>query len=473
MPNKILKNTLWLSGGEIIGRLLRAVVVIYAARVLGAATWGTLSYVLSLAGLFIIATDIGIGAVLTRELVKQPQQQYRYVSTSFYIKIILIATSAIVMILLTPHLANIEVSPAIIWLITIMMALNSLELLAIAIARAQEKMHLEALAKMVSQITIVTLGIWALIKYQTAESLAAVYAIGAAASLIFIIWALRQWLKRIFTYFDCQLVKKILSASWPFAIAGLLGGTMLNIDVVMLGWFRDATQIGYYAAAQKLIFVLYVIPTLVAIPVFPSLARLANKDQTEFTRLLVRSLKIVLIAAIPIAIGGIITGSEVVRLTFGAEYIATATTFKILLLTLLVNYPVIIVSNALFAYRKHNEFVKYSILGVSSNIILNLVFIPYWGIEGAAISTVITQLASSAFIWKKLKQTNHFSLHHQLNKVIVTNLIVGAFVWLLHYYQVNFFAILAAAIISYPVLLYLLKEELIYESRYLRRWLNS
>ncbi|HCX45466.1 TPA: flippase, partial [Patescibacteria group bacterium] len=49
MWNKIVKNTLWLTGGEVTGRLIRAVLVVYAARTLGASDWGTFSYVLSLA----------------------------------------------------------------------------------------------------------------------------------------------------------------------------------------------------------------------------------------------------------------------------------------------------------------------------------------------------------------------------------------------------------------------------------------
>ena len=40
----VAKNTFWLFSGQLISRLLRAAIVIYAARVLGASSWGAFSY---------------------------------------------------------------------------------------------------------------------------------------------------------------------------------------------------------------------------------------------------------------------------------------------------------------------------------------------------------------------------------------------------------------------------------------------
>src|SRR3990170_334910 len=56
----IVKNTFWLSLSESVGRALRIAIIIYAARVLGAAGWGTFSYMASLAAVFTIFADIGI-----------------------------------------------------------------------------------------------------------------------------------------------------------------------------------------------------------------------------------------------------------------------------------------------------------------------------------------------------------------------------------------------------------------------------
>ncbi|PIY59464.1 flippase, partial [Candidatus Wolfebacteria bacterium CG_4_10_14_0_8_um_filter_37_11] len=47
-------------------RLIRAAIIIYAARVLGAAEYGIFSYVLSFAGFFTIFADLGVSPLMTR-----------------------------------------------------------------------------------------------------------------------------------------------------------------------------------------------------------------------------------------------------------------------------------------------------------------------------------------------------------------------------------------------------------------------
>ena len=62
----ILKNTFWLFIGQVMGRILRGFLVIYSARVLGAADWGIFSYAIGLVAFLTIFTDLGINALITK-----------------------------------------------------------------------------------------------------------------------------------------------------------------------------------------------------------------------------------------------------------------------------------------------------------------------------------------------------------------------------------------------------------------------
>ncbi|MEK7574274.1 MAG: oligosaccharide flippase family protein, partial [Patescibacteria group bacterium] len=48
----VAKNIFWLSLSQIGSRFFRAIIIIYAARVLGAAEYGIFAYVLAFAGFF-------------------------------------------------------------------------------------------------------------------------------------------------------------------------------------------------------------------------------------------------------------------------------------------------------------------------------------------------------------------------------------------------------------------------------------
>ena len=51
--------------------------------------------------------------------------------------------------------------------------------------------------------------------------------------------------------------------AWPFALMGLLGTIMASTDILMLGWLRDAKDVGLYSAAIKPVQTIYAISGIV------------------------------------------------------------------------------------------------------------------------------------------------------------------------------------------------------------------
>lgn len=461
MWQKFVKNTFWLTTGEIVGRLFRVVLVLYAARVLGAADWGVFSYALSLSAMFTVLADIGIGAVLTRELVRNGDNDAVYLSSSFFIKTIFLALTAIIIVFITPLFSNIKLSETLLIFIASLVVADNVRILSGSINRSAEKMHLEAFTHIITQLAIVTLGVWVLRTRPSAEGLAVTYVAGSGLGALFGLWTIRDYWKKFFTRFDRQTIARILSAAWPFALLGLLGSIMLNTDIIMLGWLRTEAEIGYYSSAQKIIFTLYILPTLIGAAAFPSWTRLANKDKAAFADLLEKSMKTVFLIAIPITIGGLLVGSEVMDLFFGAEYQPAALTFKILLLSLAINYPSALLGNALFAYDQQRYFILYGGVGALSNVILNFLLIPIWGIAGAAVATVITQIISTFLSWQKMQQVNRFSILGKLNKIVGASLAMGLFVWLAKSWGASILVSIPLAVVVFFGALFLFKEQII------------
>ena len=84
----IAKNSFWLSLANFGGRAIKAAIIIYAARVLGAAGYGVFSYVITLAGFFSLFMDPGINNVLIREGAKVSEgERAKTFGTIFIIKL--------------------------------------------------------------------------------------------------------------------------------------------------------------------------------------------------------------------------------------------------------------------------------------------------------------------------------------------------------------------------------------------------
>ena len=428
----IVKNTFWLTFGEIMGRILRTGVVIYAARALGAEGWGVFSYAMSLAALFTIFSDIGLSAVLIREGAKSPEAREKYFATTLVLKIILIAISFAVVMFGVPHFTKIPLSTNLLFFIVLLLLFDSLRGFGVSLFRATEKMEMEAFSNILTQGVILVAGVAILIISPSPEHLAITYATGSAAGLILVIISLWPYIKKFWHRFDKNLLKPILKAAWPFGVAGLLGAIMINTDTILIGWFKKAVDVGYYSAAQKPILLLYLLPSLIAGGLFPVLAKLANKDNERFRSILEKGLAFVFLLAIPFAVGMILTSDQIIHLLFGNEYFnrPTILTLQLLAVTLITNFPISLLVNSVFAYDRQKDLIAFWTIGAISNAVFDLFLIPVWGIAGAALATIIVQIISNGLIWWKMKKINDFSTLKHLKKIISATLVMSVFVLL-------------------------------------------
>ena len=459
----IAKNAFWLSFGELVGRLLRVGIVIYAARILGAAGWGTFSYAITFTALFTILSDIGLSSVLTREAAKDPQNRSKYFSTIFIIKLFLMTAFFLVTIFMVPYVSRIELSRPLLFFVALSLVFDSLRNFGNALFRATEKMEREALINIVTQAGILIFGFALLLKSPSPENLALAYAIGSAGGLIVAFLFLIPYLKEIFSHFDKTLLKPIVAAAWPFGLTGVLGAVMISTDTIMLGWFKNAEVVGYYSAAQKPILLLYIIPSLLAGAFFPALARFAHSDNEKFRSLLEKSLSFVFLLAFPFSIGLFLISPELINLIYGAAYQPATLTLKILSATILTAYSASLIANSIFAYNRQKILIGYAAIGALGNVFFNALFIPFWGMAGAAVATLITQFLSNGYIWQKMKNINNFSVFKHLKKIAIATLIMAAGVLFLNFLKMPVLITIPIASLIYFLALMLLKEKIIFQ----------
>ncbi len=399
----VAKNTFWLFFGQLTGRALRAGIVIYAARVLGAEHWGAFSYALGVAAFLTIFSDIGINALITKEASRNPELKDRYLATAFWVKLALLTFCVVGVIIALPYLTNIPEAASLMPILLLVFAFDTLRDLGSALCRALEKMEVEAGLVVFTNFAIVALGFIFLIMYRSTAALAWAYATGSAIGFIATGIALREHYGNILKNFSRRLIVPILATAWPFGLMGLMGAIMLNTDIIMLGWLRSATEVGYYSAAQKLILLSYVFPQLIATSIFPPLARAAATGGLLAKNLLEKSVAFVTLVAIPIVAVGIIFATPIITLVFGTAYAPAIRTFQLLLATILIVYPATLLGNAIFAYDKQKSFLTFVLVAIFGNAVFNLLLIPSYGIEGAATATIITQLITNALIWRKMR----------------------------------------------------------------------
>jgi O-antigen/teichoic acid export membrane protein len=462
----VAKNTIWLSISNFGGRLIKAVIIIYAARILGTNGYGVFSYAITLAGFLTLFMDPGINGILMRDSAKaDPDEQRRIFGTMFIIKLALIAIGVMVIIFIAPLFSTLPGAKVLLPIIALVLAFDTLREFFFSLIRAMEKMQQEAAIFLLTNLGIVIFGFIFLYISATAKSFTWGYVAGDAIGTVAAIFALRHYFKNILSRFDAKLVMPILKAAWPFAISGALGLLFTNTDILVISWMRTASDVGIYSAAIRIIQTLYLVPGIIQFTTLPLLARLAKKDDAKFRTVLERTLAIVFLASIPLAIGGIIFGTSIMGLVFGAPYRAGGLAFKLLIATLIFDFPASIIINALFAYEHQKSLVVSSALGGVINVALDLLLIPAFGIAGSAVATLVAQAVNNGYLWHAMKKVNYFSVLGRLKKVFLAGAIMGVVGISLSFADINVLLNILICAILYFILLKLFKEPLVEEVR--------
>lgn len=460
----VAKNTFWLGIGTVASRIIKALIIIYAARVLGAENYGVFSYALSLAALFSILSDLGMSAVLTREASRSPENLEKNLGTSFVIKLSATAFSFALVAFIAPFFSNMNGVSILMPLAAFLIAFDSLRDFAFSVTRAKERMELEAAISMTTGVAITVFGFAAIFISPTPLSLMTGYVMGSAVGFFLAYFLLRDFVKNIWKNFDRALAKKLIKEAAPLALMSLLGALTINTDTLMIGWLKSATDVGLYAAAQRPVLLIYLIASLLGTSIFPLISRIAHKDNGRVRYVLEKTIPFSLLMAMPIFVGGTVLSKPIVLLIFGTEYLSSYPSFATLLFTVILLFPATIILNAIFAYGAQKTMLYSMALGGISNIILDLLLIPPFGILGSAFATVLSQGMAYGWAWIKMKQINNFETLKHLKKIIFSSVLMGIFAYILNSLGVNIILNISLSIVFYFSMLFILKEKLIEES---------
>jgi len=461
----IAKNTFWLTVSNIGGRFIRAFLIIYAARVLGAEGYGTFAYAISLTGFFAIFTDLGIGAFLTREAAQAGRSKAReeILGAAFAIKMVLLALGALIILFIAPSFTKIEEARILLPVVAFVFIFDSLRDLGISFIRALERMEIEALLYLLTNIAIVIFGFLSLQISTTPLALTWAYAIATGIGTASTAYTLRHYLKNLLGRFDFRQIKSILISAWPFAFTSMLGTVMINTDIILIGFFRTAGEVGSYSVADRIIQMLYIIPGILATSTFPALSRLARAQSERARVLLERLISIMFLLSLPIAVGGILTANALIILLFGNGYAEAVFPFQILLSSLLVRFPSALLANTIFAYDGRKQLFIFAAIGSIGNLLLDILLIPRFGIAGAAWTTLITQLISTSYLWNATRKILPFSIFSYIPRMAISAILMGGLTWILTAAGAPLLITIALSAATYAGLLWLFREPLLKE----------
>ncbi|HDN80464.1 MAG TPA: flippase, partial [Chloroflexi bacterium] len=193
---------------------------------------------------------------------------------------------------------------------------------------------------------------------------------------------------------DFAFQRQMLDTSFPLMINHLLATVFFRIDVLILQPLKGDAVVGYYGAAYKYIDGLNIIPAYFTMAIFPIMSRYAASAKESLMRAYILALRLLLIVSIPIAVGTTFIAKELILILGGSEYLPhSMIALQLLIWFLPLSYINSVTQYVLIAIDQQRFLTKAFLIGVAFNIVANLIFIPRYSYQAAAVVTIFSELA--------------------------------------------------------------------------------
>lgn len=210
---------------------------------------------------------------------------------------------------------------------------------------------------------------------------------------VFNVVHLKKHVKMSFT--GLQL-KRHLSAITILFASAVATELYSKIDITMLGPIGD-TVTGYYSNAYRLINMSIQILTAITAIFLPRLSMYFALEKDKFYALVNQGLKIILFLGIPSFTGLFIVADSVVLVLFGNSFMPIVTTVRILSILLLAKGAGdLLCYQVLLSANKERYFIPAYAAAAVINIILNVILIPHFYQNGAAVASVASEVIVNA-----------------------------------------------------------------------------
>ncbi len=398
-------------------------------------------------------SDLGLHLTMTREISKKGANESEIISKIFTLRILISFSAFFVLAAFVAFLPySIDIRLGILIVSVAFLFSSSYGLLNGLFQKklATDRIALTELAGKVIQAIIIVLAV----KLNKSFLFAVNSLLFSMAFNFVVIYFLANKFVKIKFIIDIPYWKKFLKKSLPLGIGAIATFCYFKIDTLLLGFFHTQEQVGIYGAAYKIIETLVFFPAMVIGLVFPIFSRYINEKE-KFNKIVNITFKFFIIIVTPLVISVQFLADEIVTIIGGAEFIRSAFVLQILIFALAFIFFGQLFTNALIAASKQKTLMTILIVAAVFNLSANIIFIPTYSYNGAALISAITELLVAAIAFFILFKNNIYRPSIPKTSFIA---LAGALMFSVYYYSALFLPItIALAVLSYFAILLIFK----------------
>jgi O-antigen/teichoic acid export membrane protein len=368
-------------------------------RILGPEDAGFYYYAIVVFGWFDIFTNFGLDVYLMREAGRARSDAPRLFFNTSALRLLLVVAAV----------------PALIGFLLIRQAsvdpLNSIVLLAIglfyfglipgslskgltSLYYAFERAEYPAAVTTVTTISRVILGVAALVLGYGIVGLAAVSILTNLVTLVVLWLGAREFLHGLRAARpEGRLMRGMVGGSWPLMLNHFLATIFFQIDIVILEWMKGARIVGLYRVAYSWLLAINVVPAFFTQALLPVMSRQARDNREALRRTYTLGIKLLVAVAFPLAVTFTFMAEALTWFLGGAAYLPDgAVALRIMIWSIPIGWMNSLTQYALVALDLQRRITVAFAIAVAFNVSANLLLIPAYGFQAAALTTIASEL---------------------------------------------------------------------------------
>lgn len=389
----IAKNAGWLIGGRIAQMIINFFVGILTARYLGPSNYGVINYVSAYAAFFTAICTLGINSILVKELLDHPNEEGKIIGSTLTLRAVSSFLSACVIVCLVSIVDNDEP-------VTIQVAiLYSIGLLFQIFDTFNYWFQSKLKSKVTAIVSFVAYVLVALYKIALLilEKSVVWFALSTALDyfcigVLLVLSYFRNRGQKLL--FSKAVSRRILGESIHFILPALMVSIYGYTDKLMLKHMLGELEVGYYATATSLSSVWSFVLAAIIDAFYPIIMESHNINYETYKKRNRQLYAIVFYLSVVVSLGFCVFGKIIVNILYGEQYLPAVGPLRVIAWYTAFSY-LGVARNAWIVSEGKQRYLKYVYASSALiNVFLNLLFIPFCGTVGAALASLITQIAT-------------------------------------------------------------------------------
>lgn len=419
--NKFLKNTSWIVFGQIFQMILSFFIGLLSVRYLGPTNYGSITYISSYVSFFSSICLMGLDTVVINKLVYYQERDGEVIASAVLLRSIvsILCMFSLSLVVYCVDGGNKE--------LVIIAIISSFELLFKSFITITFWYQYKLMSKKVVIADLLAFLLSSLYRLYLLVTSKNIYWFATYSSLIYLLASLfyiPMFIKdcKSKKYASKEMCKELVHSCVPYLISGIMISLYTQIDRIMIKQILQTTvDVGYYSAAWTVCNLIAFIPNAISVSARPVLMQMRKEGKANYNQRVSQVLAVIIWLAIFYSLFVTIFSKKIILILYGQTYITAHTVLKILVWSTLMENVGKIRDIWLIGENRSNYVTFFSTVGTILNVIINIQFIHLWGINGAALSTVITQFFVMLILPMVFSSTRQFAID-VINAIFLRNI---------------------------------------------------